>query len=266
MSASARGCRSHPRRCNDSDHWLSSRRRRHVKAFRKVSPRPWPAPSSPPRTRSAYASDLSRKSRMLPRPTRRAPRGWSDVADRLRHLLAGELEEPVVGPDPREGCRAPATARARSRDGEDKVEPAAVDLEGLAEQRFRHRRALDVPAGPAHAPRRVPGRVLARPCAPSRARSRGVLLGRVAAILRFDCALPGQAAVAVVAGDAEVDVAVRRIRVAGGDESSMNATIGGRGSVTRGIWSGRPAQRGGVLEVPLRRALASSALAPGAAT
>ena len=37
-----------------------------------------------------------------------------------------------------------------------------MDLEADAEQLLGHRRALDVPAGPPAAPRRVPGGVLAR--------------------------------------------------------------------------------------------------------
>src|SRR3954471_18608789 len=63
-----------------------------------------------------------------PRVDRVAQR--DDVADRLRHLLAGELEHPVVHPEP---CKLVAE-RTRLRElvlvvREDKVEPAAVDLE-----------------------------------------------------------------------------------------------------------------------------------------
>ena len=36
------------------------------------------------------------------------------------------------------------------------VDAAAVDIEGLAQQRVRHRRTFDVPAGAAPAPRRMP--------------------------------------------------------------------------------------------------------------
>ena len=46
--------------------------------------------------------------------------------------------------------------------GEDQVRAAAVDLEVEPEQLLGHRRALDVPARPAAAPGRLPGRVLAR--------------------------------------------------------------------------------------------------------
>src|SRR5581483_6076093 len=96
-----------------------------------------------------------------PRVERLAER--RDVADRLRHLLAGEAEHAVVRPDPRE--RVPERARLRElvlvvRKHE--VEPAAVDLEALAEEGLGEGRALDVPARPAAAPRGLPRRVLAR--------------------------------------------------------------------------------------------------------
>jgi len=40
--------------------------------------------------------------------------------------------------------------------GEDEVQPAAMDIEGHAQQLLRHSRALDMPAGPALAPGTVP--------------------------------------------------------------------------------------------------------------
>ena len=42
---------------------------------------------------------------------------------------------------------------------EDQVQPATVDIEVLAEDRPAHRRALDVPARPARAPRALPRRL-----------------------------------------------------------------------------------------------------------
>ena len=66
-------------------------------------------------------------------------------------------------PDPRE--RLPARGQRLRRlvlvVREDEVDAAAVDVELDAQQRLGHRRALDVPARPARAPRRVPGGVLA---------------------------------------------------------------------------------------------------------
>jgi hypothetical protein len=44
---------------------------------------------------------------------------------------------------------------------EDEVDAAPVDFEDRAEVLLGHRRALDVPAGPAETPRRLPERVLA---------------------------------------------------------------------------------------------------------
>src|SRR6476619_5774034 len=85
-----------------------------------------------------------------------------DVADRLRHLLAGELQDPVVHPELRELV----AERARLRDlvlvvRENEVEPAAVDLEDRPKVRLGHRGALDVPARPAATPGRFPPGVLA---------------------------------------------------------------------------------------------------------
>ena len=75
------------------------------------------------------------------------------VPERLRHLLAAELEHAVVHPELRELV----AERARLRElvlmvREDEVEAAAVDLEDGAERVARHGRALDVPPRPAGAP------------------------------------------------------------------------------------------------------------------
>jgi hypothetical protein len=43
---------------------------------------------------------------------------------------------------------------------EDEVEPAAVDVEHLAQDLARHRRAFDMPARPAAAPGRIPARLI----------------------------------------------------------------------------------------------------------
>src|SRR3954469_15463878 len=98
---------------------------------------------------------------------------------------------------------------------EDEVEPAAVDLERRPEDLLDHRRALDVPAWPAPAPRRLPPRVLRRGLVrlPEREVAR-VLLERVRLLL-LDLirTLAREAAVFGIRGDAEVDVAVDRIGV-----------------------------------------------------
>ena len=196
-----------------------------------------------------------------------------DVAERLRHLLAGEPQHPVVHPEPRELV----PERARLRDlvlvvREDQVEPAAVDLEHRPEVLLGHRRALDVPARPAAAPRRVPPRVLALLVRlPEREVARILLqrrllglLGRIARRLLVAVAAR-EPAVVGEARDAEVDVAARpgrHGRVA--TSCSIIATISGIDSVAFGSTSGRPRPRPPVSSTyqPLASA-ASFALAPG---
>ena len=135
------------------------------------------------------------------------------VAERLRHLLAGEAEHSVLRPDARELV----SERARLRElvlvvREDEVETAAVDLECRPEGVLRHRRTLDVPARPAAPPGRVPRRVLARLVRlPEREVAR-VLLQRVRLLL-LDLFRPlaGEPTVLRVARDGEVDVALDRV-------------------------------------------------------
>ena len=75
-----------------------------------------------------------------------------EIAERLRHLLAFDLQEAVVHPEIRH--RRGVEGAARLRDlvlvmREHEIDAAAVDVEGLAEMLPRHRRAFDVPAGAA---------------------------------------------------------------------------------------------------------------------
>ena len=101
--------------------------------------------------------------------------------------------------------------------GEDEVGAAAVDVEVEAEDLLGHRRALDVPAGPAAAPRRVPGRVLALLLRlPEREVLRALLQrgGVVAlALLHLLERAVRQLPVVGEARDAEVDVALGRVGV-----------------------------------------------------
>ncbi len=81
-----------------------------------------------------------------------------EVAERLGHLLA--VDDQVLGVQPGADERL-AGGRLALGDlvlvvGEDVVHAAGVDVEALAEVLHAHRRALDVPAGPAGAPGRVP--------------------------------------------------------------------------------------------------------------
>ena len=88
-----------------------------------------------------------------------------DVADGLLAIFSSpSCEHPVVHPDLRElGVRAPsASARPRSRDaGTTRSLPPPWISKPTPSSVLGHRRALDVPAGPAAAPRRVPRGVLA---------------------------------------------------------------------------------------------------------
>ena len=139
------------------------------------------------------------------------------VAGRLRHLLARELEHPVVCPDRRERM----TERARLSHfvlmvREHEVEPAAVDLERRPVDLLRHHRALDVPARPAATPRRVPPRVLGGGLVrlPEREVARVALQrARLLSLLDLVGLLTRQPAVLGEALDAEVHVATARVRV-----------------------------------------------------
>ena len=123
--------------------------------------------------RLAPVAGHQEEQRDLPAPLRDHLLDRRDVADRLRHLLAREAEQAVVHPDPGErtadGLRLRALVLVMR---EDEVEPTAVDQELGPERLLGHRRALDVPAGPARAPRASPTRCPRPPSSPSRARSR----------------------------------------------------------------------------------------------
>src|SRR5262245_44733167 len=93
------------------------------------------------------------------------------------------------------------------------VETAAVDLEARAEVLLGHGRALDVPAGPATAPRRVPPGVLARLVRLPQREVARILLERVRLLLlHLIEPLPRQPAVLGEARDPVVDVALNLVR------------------------------------------------------
>ena len=81
------------------------------------------------------------------------------VALRLRHLLAAQLEELVVQPEPHPRVHVEAALGLGDLvavvDG-DVVDAAGVDVEGRAQVLGAHGRALEVPAGEARAPGRIP--------------------------------------------------------------------------------------------------------------
>ena len=75
-----------------------------------------------------------------------------EVAQRLRHLVAAELEERVVHPYPGEGRLARVRLGLRYLIGmvrEDEVGAAPVDVDLLTECVQCHRRAFDMPSRPA---------------------------------------------------------------------------------------------------------------------
>jgi len=75
------------------------------------------------------------------------------VAERLAHLLAARSDPQVVHPEagePAAGCAGLGELVLVVREA--KIDPAAVDVELVAEVLTGHRRALDVPARAAAAP------------------------------------------------------------------------------------------------------------------
>src|SRR5262249_414269 len=80
-----------------------------------------------------------------------------EVAERLGHLLAVDLEEAAVHPEARELLAAACLALGDLVlvMGEDEVHPTAVDVDLFAQLFERHRRALDVPPGAPLAPRAI---------------------------------------------------------------------------------------------------------------
>ena len=140
-------------------------------------------------------------------------------------------------PVPREGV----AGRVRLRDlvlvmGEDEVQAAAVDVELGTEVLLGHRRALEVPAGPAGTPRGVPGRLALLGALPEREVQR-VLLGVASSGLRRAHVLgplPGEGAVRRERRHVEVDVAAGGVGVAAVDQALHQRTISGTWPVARG--------------------------------
>ncbi len=104
----------------------------------------------------------------------------------------------------------------------DEIEPAAVNVEGLAQKRLAHRRAFDVPAGPAAAPRALPaGQILGRRL-PQHEIGGIALVGRDLDTRAGDelvARAARQAAVLGEAADREEDVMIGLVGMALGDEA-----------------------------------------------
>ncbi len=142
------------------------------------------------------------------------------VAERLRHLLARLGDPAVVQPVLREVV----TGALGLRDlvlmmREHQIQSAAVDVERLAEVEHRHRRAFEVPSGPARTPRCGPRRLARLGGLPEREVPR-IPFARTGALALVDVVelVPGQPPVLGEAPDVEVDVAARRVRVTVVDE------------------------------------------------
>ena len=148
----------------------------------------------------------------------------ADVAHRLGHLGAAHVEHAVVQPEAREQLAAVGAGALRDFVlvvRELQVHAAGMDVDGLAQVRGGHRRALDVPAGPAQPPGRVPARL---------GRVGGLPQHEVAGIALVRGHLDARArehlvhrparelAVVGVAGDREQHVAVGGIGVAAVDQ------------------------------------------------
>ena len=88
-----------------------------------------------------------------------------EIAQALGHLLALDLQHLVVHPDTREtglGMGAAALGDFIFVVGKLQIQPTAVNVERRPQQFIAHRRAFDMPAGTAPAPRAVPTRLVAR--------------------------------------------------------------------------------------------------------
>src|SRR5450759_1348598 len=110
------------------------------------------------RNRSTVAS--SRGVDDLPSVGRRRVSEGPEVVPRLRHLLAPDLDHSRMQPVARKGATGslglgPLVLVVR----EHEIVPGSVKVEAVPEQVQRHGRALEMPAGTAGPPRRVPGRL-----------------------------------------------------------------------------------------------------------
>src|SRR5689334_8484236 len=87
----------------------------------------------------------------LARPVREQFANGNEIAERLRHLVALDLQKTVVHPDVRHARGMEGASGLRKlvlvvRKHE--IDTAAMDVEGFAEMLPGHRRAFDVPARP----------------------------------------------------------------------------------------------------------------------
>ena len=148
-----------------------------------------------------------------------------EVAERLAHLLARDVQEAVVHPVLRHDGVAEGAAALRDLVlvvREDEVEAAGMDVEGLAQVLGAHRRAFDVPARPAAAPRARPARLIVGRGLPQHEVGGVLLVGRHLDPRAGDqlvARAPRQAAVVAHARHAEQDMALGGIGMAVVDQA-----------------------------------------------
>ena len=114
------------------------------------------------------------------RPIRQQLVDRDEIAGRFRHLLAFDLQEAVVHPVIRHHGRTVGAARLCDLVfvvREDQIEAAAMDVEDIAEIGGAHRRALDMPARAAPAPRAFPTGLVVRRLFPEHKIGRVFLVG-----------------------------------------------------------------------------------------
>ena len=124
---------------------------------------------------------------------------------------------------------------------EDQVDAAAVDVERLAQIAVRHRRALDVPAGPPGAPRALPRRLARLGALPEREVERAALLladlDARARLQVVDALAPRACRSSAKPRHGEVDVAAGGVGEALVDQALMISMISAMCSVARGSTS-----------------------------
>ena len=163
-----------------------------------------------------------------------------EVAQRLAHLLAGDVEEAVVHPVLRHDAVAEGATALRDLVlvvREDQVEAAGMDVESLAQMLRAHRRALDVPARPAATPGTCPARLVRRRGLPQHEVGGVLLVGRdldPGTGHQLVVRAPRQAAVVVHRGHAEQHMTLGGVGVAPAISRSMMAIICATNFVARG--------------------------------
>ena len=139
-----------------------------------------------------------------------------EIAERLAHLLLIDVNESVVYPV---FCERLPGGAFRLRDlvlvmREYQIKPSAVYVKSIAKVFGRHRGTLDVPAGPALSPRRIPAGFALFCGFPKREIKRSffaLINGNTRSFLHVVELPPGELAVVFELGDLKINVAVDHI-------------------------------------------------------